>query len=451
MDDYLAQVKQKNQKLQALEMTYKSKMERKDEAILVFRPSFFINGQYVDDQSPTNAPTFQGNKTLSKFLQTGLSQKLTTGTQLNLSYNMRQVEIFGVNPAFLPNNSFYDLYPQLEVTQSLWKNFGGAQDVAMADVQKHQVQASMHEDHFNYQVELIYAQNVYWRLYFAKMAVNIQRESVERVKKIRNWNKERSQSNLIDETNFLQAEASLQAREIQLQDAQTELNSALLNFNLLLQNNIDDVTLTQNHQPTVESILGYKIPAKTPSREDVLVSQAAMNVARARAIQGVEQNKPRLELYGNYALKGRDSEFDPAYKESWKDEHPYLAVGVRFETPLNVFALERNKDAYAQEKVAAEISHQRKILEVENDWKDVTQRLKFYQERVKLVAKMQEIQKKKLSQERRLYDRGRTTTFQVLQFEQDFADTEIAKISSERELIRLYNEIQLFSETPYAK
>ena len=58
---------------------------------------------------------------------------------------------------------------------------------------------------------------------------------------------------------------------------------------------------------------------------------------------------------------------------------------------------------------------------------------------------MEEIQKKKLNSEKNRYSKGRTTTFQVLQFEQDFANAQLMKLRNEQELIIVYNQLKMFS------
>ena len=58
---------------------------------------------------------------------------------------------------------------------------------------------------------------------------------------------------------------------------------------------------------------------------------------------------------------------------------------------------------------------------------------------------MEEVQSKKLTAEKRRYNQGRSTTFQVLTFEQDFANAQLLRLRNEFELVNVHNQLKLFS------
>ena len=91
------------------------------------------------------------------------------------------------------------------------------------------------------------------------------------------------------------------------------------------------------------------------------------------------------------------------------------------------------------------MAFKRKSYEVDKEWDILLQRFQNFKKRLQLTQKLEKVQEKKLSQEKRRYNQGRTTTFQVLQFEQDFANSQLLKLRNERELIIVYNQLKLFS------
>ncbi len=445
LEDYLTEVQTKNGGVKGVKLSSESKELRLSEGSLFFKPSFFLTGEYFDDRRPTNAPTFQGTQTIRHTLRTGLAQNFRTGTRATVSYNYFNTQINGANPAFLPNRQFIDVAPMLELSQSLWRNFLGSEFEANETVVKAQAEAQSFQERFTHKQLLLQAENAYWRLYFAQTSLKVQKESLERAKRLRDWNAGRVRSNLVDSSELLQAEANLQNRELEYQDTLTEIDSALRDFNSIREGT-GDVNLEGTKGKDSSYILNATLPAKAKLREDVVAAIASQRAATANAQLGTQRNKPNLELYGSYAMNGRDGKSAAdAYDMAATATRPTSVVGVRFSTPLDFGALGDYKRAYAQEVAASEMTSKRKIFEVEREWELLSERFSNFKTRLKLSRELVAIQEKKLLAEKRRYNQGRTTTFQVLQFEQDFANAQLLKLRNERELIAVYNQLKLFS------
>lgn len=450
LEDYLAEVKTNNQAIRGLKMSTEAKEERRTEASLFFKPSFFLNGEYYDDQRPTNAPSFQGYQTLRHTLRAGLSENFRTGTKAALSYNYYKTQINGVNPALLPVNKFIDLQPTFELSQSLWRNWLGSEFKANESAQIAQVDAQRYADAFTYKQVLMNAENAYWRLYVAQTSLKVQEESFARAKKLRDWNEQRFRNNLTDESDLVQAEANLQSRAIELQDTLTEIQSALREFNSIREVEGDMVDLQGTKGKDSSYILDATLPPKMKIREDVLAYLANRKFAEANAQLGTQRNKPNLELYGQYSINGRDNN---SYSQAWdmaaSATRPFTIVGVRLTTPIDFGSMSDYKKAYAKEVTASDLQYKRKAYEVEREYEILQERFQNYKQRLKLAQKMVQVQERKLTTEKRRYNQGRTTTFAVLQFEQDFANSQLLKLRYERELIAVYNQLKLFSGVDY--
>lgn len=444
LDSYLNEVKTKNGGVRGAEISYGAKALRLDEGGLFFKPSFFLNGEYYDDKRPTNAPAFQGSQTLRHTLRGGITQNLRTGTRATLSYNFYKTQINGANAGLLPNRKFTDVAPMIEISQSLWRNFLGSEFEAQEVAMNAQVEAQKYTDQFSYKQLLMQAENAYWRLYFAQKSLRVQKESLDRAQRLKEWNQERVKSNLTDESELLQADANLQNREMEYQDTFTELDTALRDFNSIREGE-GDISLEGATDKDRNYILNAGLPNKGKMREDVLARLASNKAAVANAELGRQRNRPNLELYGQYSINGRDKDYSDAWDQSMTATRPFSIVGVRFTTPLDVWSLSDYKKSYAQEVVASEMSYKRKVYEVEREWEILVDRFSNLKKRLKLSQKLERVQEQKLTTEKKRYRQGRTTTFQVLQFEQDFANAQLIKLRNERDLITLYNQLKLFA------
>ena len=339
---------------------------------------------------------------------------------------------------------FQDVAPQIELSQSLWRNFMGSEYEANEQAQLAQVQASRLNDQFTIKQLLIKAENTYWRLVFAEESLKVQKESLARAIKLRDWNSKRMRNNLVDEADYLQAEANLQARELEVENSLIELTTARQEFNSVRQST-EEVAVLDKSAADREFLLTAKLPEKSGVREDVQIAIENQRLGAANTLLGSERNKPNLELYGSYSMWGRDQKYSKAYTESVGGTQPWSVVGLRFSTPLDFGALSDYRKGYAQEKVAAELTSRRKVYEVDREYDILSQRFEQFKKRLKLSKRMEELQQRKLTAEKRRFNQGRTTTFQVLQFEQDFANTQLLTIRNEQELVSAYNQLKLFT------
>lgn len=445
LDKYLGEVTKKNSGIKGTLISSEAKDLRKDEGSLFFKPSFFFTGEYVDDQRPTNSPIIQGTQTLKQNFKAGLAQNLRYGTKLSLSYNHNKTQINGTSADILQRSKFYDVGPTLEVTQSLWRNFLGAESEATEKAQNFQNEAQKYNAQFSYKQLVMDAKNAYWRLYYAQKSLKVQEESLERAKKLREWNRSRFRSNLIEESEFLQAESNLKKREMEYQFSQTELRTSLRVLNSLRESE-GEVILADSNSSNTDKILTASIPEKRKIREDVLATIASSNASISQSELGSQRNKPSLELYGSYSLNGRNEKYSSASDEAFGTERPMYVVGIRFTTPLDTGALSDFRKSYAQDKIANEMIMKRKTYEVEREWEIFTERFENFKYRLRISRELEQAQEKKLTTEKRLYNQGRTTTFQVLQFEQDFANSQLIKLQSEKDLLAIYNQLMLFAE-----
>ncbi len=447
-EDYLKEVQRKNSGLQAASKSIKGTTLRMNEAHLYDRPSFFFNSQYLDDQRPTAVPAFQGTETVLATYQAGVTQQFIFGTKATLSYNIAHTAINGASPALVPQTSFYDMSPKLEVSMSLWKNWWGREIRAGEDLTQGQAELVQNSEKFRYKQLLMMAELNYWRLALAQQTVKVQAESLDRSTKIRDWNYARFHKGLADESDYLQSSSALTARELDYQTALMEERSAARAFNTLRE--IDaEVVHEELSGPDNRDLRSLAIPVRAGNREDVEAALAQKKIAQAQAALGEEKNKPTLEVYGSYSLNGRDNTSDPAMNQSLSKDHPAGILGVRFNTPLDLGNTIDNKNGYAQEKIAARLNYERKLYEQEREWKDLVNRFKDYQDRLLLVQKMEDAQKEKFLKEKIRLNRGRSTTFQMLQFEQDYANAQLLKLKNEADLIGTYAQLKLFSGVIY--
>jgi len=136
LQEYLNIVEENNGAVIAAKKNTEAKLQRQDEHTSSFVPNVFLNGIYSNDQRPNTSPAVLGTKTDRTYYQGGVTQAFRTGTNATLSYNILKTDMTGATAVSEP--LFYDVYPQLELSQSLWRNFNGNEIRAQETQQKSQ-------------------------------------------------------------------------------------------------------------------------------------------------------------------------------------------------------------------------------------------------------------------------------------------------------------------------
>ncbi|MDD4973775.1 MAG: TolC family protein [Bacteriovorax sp.] len=444
LDDFLKQVEGKNQSMTASKLIAEGAQERANEGKLIFRPNIFAQAQSTIDKRPTANVNAQGDRTDNNFVTAGILQQFNFGLQGKLGYNFSHTRIYDASPAFLPINNFHDGVATLELSQSLWRNFLGRESRSQEVIITSQAQATKHTENYKIKATLAQAELLYWSLSQIRKVVRVQKESLERAQKIRVWNQNRLKSGLAENSDFLQSDANYKAREYELKSAMQDLKTLQRSVNSL--RGVDSEALDEDLESVDSEIIKkLALPSKEELREDTKAALEIQKISKASADLSIEKNKPTFEMYGTYALNGRDPQADQAVTNSFKTNHDTKAIGLRFVAPLDFGTTSDNINGYRKEQIAATQNFQRKLFEQEQQWNDLAARFEDAKVKLSLVEKIEEAQKIKASNERDRLSKGRTVTFQVLNFEQDYAQSELARIQNETNILNIYSQLKIYS------
>jgi outer membrane protein TolC len=444
LNDFLREVEGKNQSMTASKLIAEGAQERANEGKLIFRPNIFAQAQTAIDKKPTTNINAQGDRTDNSFVTAGILQQFNFGLQGKLGYNFSHTRIYDASPAFLPVSNFHDGVATLELSQSLWRNFWGRESRSQEAILTSQAQATKHTENYKIKTTLAQAESLYWSLSQIRKVVRVQKESLERAQKIRVWNQNRLKSGLAESSDFLQSDANYKAREYELKSTMQDLKTLQRSVNSL--RGVDSEVLNEDLESVDSNIIKkLALPPKEELREDTKAALEIQKISKASADLSVEKNKPTFEMYGTYALNGRDPQADQAVTNSFKTNHDTKAIGVRFVAPLDFGTTSDNINGYRKEQIAASQNFQRKLFEQEQQWNDLAARFEDAKVKLSLVEKIEEAQKIKASNERERLSKGRTVTFQVLNFEQDYAQSELARIQNETNILNIYSQLKIYS------
>lgn len=448
LETFLDQVRAGNQDYQAYTKASQGAGLRADEASFVTGPQLYGEFKYAESREEPAIPS-QPNDTRLTDYTLGVAQQFSFGLGAKLSVNQSRWDLRGAAPQVLPPGSghFYRTRPQLELSFPLYKNLFGKETRAQRDALLNQGKAKEYAESFRAKMLLAEAESVYWKLALARALVKSSKENLERAEKMRGWSTRRKNLGLADESSFLQADANYELRSLEYQSAVDEERTTRRRFNSLRGEKADKVDDVLAEPLSAAALAELKVPEHFAEREDLKAQRAELKAKKAATVIAGQKFKPSLDLFGLYALNGKDADKKAAEDEAFKDNRNSYAMGVRFTMPLDVFTLAKSQRGYALEEKAAELQLARKEFESVKDWEEVTLRFTEGRNRFKTLLKIEDAQRKKLLREKDLQGRGRSTLFQVLQYESEYANTQVARTRAQVELLSLYAVLKTYPES----
>lgn len=445
VDQFLDQVKNQNMGYQSSELQMKGSTLQKREADLFFKPQFFLNAQKGYDSRLPDPPFLVFDQVRTERYSAGFSQEFSFGVETRLSYDLQKNEYKGLNVAPGVDKPYWNAIPTLELNIPLWGNAFGRASQAKKELTLQQRTFEHRNAEARAKQTMVEAEIAYWKLSAAQESVRVQKKALESADNILNYVTNKRSKNLGEEADVLQARALTESYKLQLEQAAIEERAARRKFNIFL--NLDaDEPVEELAKLDYRGLLSEPIPSTMPGdRPDVRASQAQVAVARANGQLAVEQNKPTLNLFGGYSLFGRDGNRSTALSRAGTNDRESAYFGVKFQMPLHLTAQADAREGARQAQTAAELNHKYLAYSQAQEWTDITALFKDAQTTLKLADLMEKAQKAKLDNERVRLRQGRTTTYQVLLFEQDYLASEVARIRAANQIIALKSQIQLYS------
>jgi outer membrane protein TolC len=434
MDAYLSQVDSRSRDLQAAREASEGASLRSSESKLVTSPLFSAEAQWINDQKTNSLFPAAYREVNSKLYSIGLSQQTSFGLKGKLSYTLTNYEYVGNQPPF------WEGLPRLELSQSLLRNGFGSETRAQMELLEAGALATKYSESYRAKAIRAEAEGAYVRLATARELRDVLTRSLQRADQILGWNNRRFRMNLGESSDLYQAQANLESVKLQLQQAIDSERTASRDFNRLRNVDADEVpeTVDLPEQASVPQL------ARGQYRDDVRAAIENTRVAAANAALGGERNRSELEIFGSYALNSRESSAKRAIDESIGSDIPTRAIGVRFQTPLAFGTKSDVSKGYAKEKIAAETLRDQKVFEQDIEWKNLVLKLDEAKKRYEISKRLVDVQRKKAETERTRLQRGRTTTYQTLLFDQDLNLAEAGRIQTKGEILQILAQMRTY-------
>lgn len=446
LERYLEQVRTQNPKAIAQAQLVKAYEQRLDKGKAQITPTVYTSYHLLDDRKPNQNVQFMGDRTNASSWKLGIRDQTTFGLSADLYLDSTSTRVWGASSTFLPTNPYRDTRAVLELKQSLWRNSFG--DGTRAEVQEARAgsEAQLAQAQFEMQTLLTEAENNYWSLVSYNEVVRLQLANVERARKLRDYMKQRAKMRLYDDVDYLQTQASFESRELEYQTSLDERQTVLRNFNTLRGANSDQLEELES-LPTSDWRKDLRaFNEKNVSRKDFVALKARAASQRAGAIASRSKIRPELDLVGAITTTGRSQEFQSSLDRAQDFNNPTYSIGVNFSVAIDFEMIHTLRDSYRAEQHAAEALERQADFYQTREWQDALQKKKDAIGRFDRALSLESLYSNIVKKERQRLLNGRTTTFQLLNFEQEFANVQVQRVKSQLALLQLHNSLKLFTE-----
>ena len=375
---------------------------------------------------------------------TGLRGQLPTGLQYDIgwdvTFNRGQRDFFG-----LPGNfANYNVDLGIRMTQPLLRNFWIDSGRAQILINRKDLKISRYDLLFQIMRTVLAVQQGYYDLIAARDNVRVQEIAVELAERLVAENKKKVQVGTLAPLDEKQAEAQAASSRAALITARAQVKVA--------ENNLKNIITDHYEQWQALTLRPAQKLLAIP--EDFSLAQSWFNALTLRPDfnrlktqlerQGIlvrlrhNQVFPSLNLVGSYGRSGIDqaqplrgrASLNEAFSQVWNGDNPRYSFGAVFSIPLENRGARKNYQAAKQQLEQMEIQirqlHQQIIVEVDNA-------IKLAQaayESVQATRQAREYAEIALQAEQKKLDNGKSTSFNVLQFQRDLTAARSQEINA---------------------
>lgn len=375
----------------------------------------------ASESESAQAPGTSSNSRSGSF---GLTQRVPTGGDVTVGFNgARRVS---VNPARPFDPPGYSTGFGFGYDQPLLRNFGrlaNERPILLA-----QIDNRVGREGFEQQVATTIQQvvNAYWNLVEAYEQVGVAQESLALARELHDRNRIQVEVGTMAPLELVQSEAAIAERDEDIISAQAAIGDTADLLRQLLnlpQGELWQVEIRPTTEPETERVaidVNEAIRIALTERPEVRRQQLFLERNQLDARYFRNQTLPRLDLSVDYNLGGLDTvDFSGSLEEIAGFDFPEWVAQLVFAYPL------QNRSARAQ-KAVADIDVERALLELADIENVVTTEVRQAARRVDTASKQieaarasRQFQERNLEAERKRYENGMSTSFQITQIQED--------------------------------
>jgi hypothetical protein len=176
----------------------------------------------------------------------------------------------------------------------------------------------------------------------------------------------------------------------------------------------------------------------------VIASADSYVYAQKAAVKNIGSD---LKVVGKYALTGVDSNISNSFSQLKADKYSSFMIGLNFSLPLDFSVQKSVIEGYDYDIMSSKKQIEQAELSESNGWLQLLQDWDDKKTEYLISKDVFEIQQERNKEEQKLLRTGRSTTYQVLESEQDLDDAILSVYQTSMNAIFVYLESEMLYNT----
>jgi len=398
----------------------------------------------VGEETRQSASTLADSKTrnLDYDWDFSISQKFVTGGDYELTMDNNKNQSSSSRTSL---NPIYSSDLALTVTQPLLKDFGIDLNKREIYIAKNDQKISDHQFTEKVIATIAETENIYWDLVFSIEDLKVKETSLQRARDLEKQVKAQVDVGTLAELEILQAKSNVASREERLLNAQNLIDDngdnlkSILNFSFDSEEGLKEIIPADSpvFEPGAENSLEEALKTALIHRPDLLAKKMELENRNIEAKYNENQTLPTLDLVGSLGLNGlsgdsstKNGSYDSALSEAFSTDFRLWQFGINLSYPLGNRAA-KSKLAIKRLEVAQlllNIKDLEKTIVVEV--REAHRQIKTDIKRVQATRVARKLAEEKLNAEEKKFKVGLSTSFNVLEFQEDLAEEQSNEIKA---------------------
>lgn len=395
-----------------------------------------IFADYSQDKDEQTIVDLGSRKVVGK-VGTSLSKEIPLGTDIKFEVATER------NSASSKASKNYQSYAEISVTQPLLKNFFGLVDRNQIKQVKINTKKFDYETLNSIETSIAQVRNQYWDLVFANEDLIARQKALDKAQEFMRITHENHELGLNEKPDLYATQANVRKKYVEALKAKNKLYKASYALKVLL--NVPEIKLIiPENKPklfAVKDSFDSAVAKALDKRWDL--KQMDLTLENQMIEVKIKKNEalPDLSFTGSYTATSLDREMASSQGEVFGFRHPQYEAGITFSTPL-----ERRKERHTLKEARLELERLKKekeklkltiSKEIDAAWRD----MQLASKEVVQNREVEELERLKLEEEEKFFNRGKSDSKTIIDFQDDLINAEIEHI---RALVGYVKSVESF-------
>jgi outer membrane protein TolC len=437
-----------NPELRALSLKAKALSDGVEESEAIYSWQLVGSVNKLWDKRRPIDPNFTYNSLENLGFNVGFQKQFSFGLTSKLSLNSTQTIINnGTTSVGTFSSSQWEAQPQVEFKLPLLGGGFGRKVRAEYSALQAQKEIEALQADSELSQKLNEAKTILWSTLLQRESIQDQKESLERLQKIFEIVKRKTERNLEATSNLLQTRSAVEQAQFDLESSRLKYNQLDRLLNLVL-NQYKNIEV-----PAYDFQKHRKVELKdfqnlVTSNQKLLVKSSQLQISAAQVKK--EEQISKLDVVASYGLSSRKNQLTESWSEVSRADQPTQSVGLVWTIPLDAGLSTRTRERQdliirANQLQSEYIVKEQRMAQIEDIIGQYNQNIDL----LKMSLDLERTQLEKLRNERLLLGQGRSSIYQVLQFELDLSRSKSRKFALAIELENLKQQLSLYKHKKY--